>query len=432
MAAGVNDIVRRLRKAKQVRTIGLRDAGPHEWRQGVEFIFTDEAFKFETLRAAGFAGDAGADIGEVIVTTAQIPEGDEDACTTAWRATAERTARRGEASLKVGDTVSAREAFLRASSYYRSAEFYRRADPLNDSAVLELSRLSKDYMVKAGALLDGPFREVAIPYANGELPGYLYLVDDSGKPRPTVVYTNGFDSTREEGYFVIGAAALRRGYNFLAYDGPGQGWMIREQKVPYRPDWENVLGPVVDYALTVPEIDDDGIVHFGYSLGGYLVARYAAHDHRSAAIVCNDGMTTFYASYPPIPADVLNLIEDGRDAEAMPLLETMIKDDTNARWGLQNGVWVNGVANFAEYVRSTADYSLSLEDIRSIKTPVLLLEGEDDKVFAGQAAVLGAELRAPHEHVVMRDADGAGQHCHEGAMYLLHQTVFNYLAKTLR
>jgi len=46
-------------------------------------------------------------------------------------------------------------------------------------------------------------------------------------------------------------------------------------------------------------------------------------------------------------------------------------------------------------------------------------------------AHVAAELRAPHEHVVMRSADGAGAHCHEGAMYLLHQTIFNYLAKTL-
>ncbi|KUN17994.1 dipeptidyl aminopeptidase [Streptomyces corchorusii] len=398
----------------------------------MEFIFKDEAFKFETLRAAGFAGDAGADIGEVIVTTAQIPEGDEDAWTAAWKATAERTAIRGEDSLEAGDPISAREAFLRASSYYRSAEFYRRRDPLNDPQVLELSRLSKDYMVKAGALLDGPFREVTIPFEDGEIPGYLYLVDDSGQPRPTVIYTNGFDSTREEGYFVIGAAALRRGYNFLAYDGPGQGWMIREKKVPYRPDWENVLGPVVDYALTVPEIDNDKIVHFGYSLGGYLVARYAAYDHRSAAIVCNDGLLTFYASYPPIPSATLSLVEEGRDAEALPLLEGMAKDDTNARWGLQNGVWVNGVSNFAEYVRSTRDYTLTVDDAHKIQTPVLILEGENDKVFAGQATKLAAELRAPHEHVVMRDADGAGEHCHEGAMYLLHQTVFNYLAKTLR
>ena len=246
----------------------------------MDFIFKDEAFKFEALRAGGFAGDAGADIGEVLVTTAQIPDGDEDAWTAAWRSTAERIAERGEVSLEVGDNVSAREAFLRASSYYRSAEFYRRTDPLNDR--LELSRLSKDYLVKAGALMDGQFAEVTIPYPEGEMPGYLFLVDDSGQPRPTVVYTNGFDSTREERYFVIGAAALRRGYNFLAYDGPGQGWMIREKKVPYRPDWENILGPVVDYALTVPEIDNNKIVHFGYSLGGYLVARYAAHDSQNS------------------------------------------------------------------------------------------------------------------------------------------------------
>jgi pimeloyl-ACP methyl ester carboxylesterase len=398
----------------------------------MEFIFKDEAFKFETLRAAGFAADAGADIGEVIVTTSQIPDGDEDAWTAAWTATAERTARRGQNSLDVGDSVSAREAFFRASSYYRSAEFYRRKDPLNDPQVLELSRLSKDYLVKAAELLDGPFSEVQIPFEGRSLPGYLFLVDDSGTPRPTVIYTNGFDSTREEGYFVIGAAALRRGYNFLAYDGPGQGWMIREEKVPYRPDWENVLGPVVDYALSVPEVDAAKIVHFGYSLGGYLVSRYAAHDHRSAALVCNDGMTTFYASFPPIPADVLKLIEQGRDDEALPLLEAMIKEDTNARWGLQNGVWVNGVANYAEYVRSTRAYTLTDQDIASIQTPVLLLEGEDDAVFAGQASKVAAGLKAPHEHVVMRSADGAGAHCHEGAMLLLHQTVFNFLAKTLR
>jgi len=31
----------------------------------------------------------------------------------------------------------------------------------------------------------------------------------------------------------------------------------------------------------------------------------------------------------------------------------------------------------------------------------------------------------------MRSADGAGEHCHMGAMRLFHQTVFDWLAKTL-
>lgn len=397
----------------------------------MDFIFKDEAFKFETLRAAGFAGDAGSDIGEVIVTTADIPGGDEDAWTAAWKATAERTAARGKDSLEAGDPVSAREAFFRASSYYRSAEFYRRADPLHDPQVLELFGLSRDNFVKAAGLLDGPFREVTIPYRDGEMPGYLFLVDDTGQPRPTVVYTNGFDSTSEEGYFVIGAAALRRGYNFLAYDGPGQGAMIREKHVTYRPDWENVLGAVVDYALTEPAIDPDKIAHVGYSLGGYLIMRYAAYDHRSAAIVCDDAMMTFYAAFPPIPPDILRLVEEKRDEEAIPLLEALAAHDTDVRWGLRNGVWVYGVDNFAESVRIAADYTLTEWDLHKVQTPALLLQGEDDKVFAGQAAQVAAELRSPHEHIVMRSADGAGEHCHEGAMYLFHQTVFNYLAKTL-
>ena len=147
-----------------------------ERAQAMEFIFKDEAFMFETLRAAGFAGDAGADIGEVIATTSRISEGDEEGWTNEWRATAERTAERGEASLSVGDTVSAREAFLRASAYYRSAEFYCSKDPLHDPRVLELFRLSKQYLVKGSKLLDGPFSEVLIPFADTDLPGYLYLV----------------------------------------------------------------------------------------------------------------------------------------------------------------------------------------------------------------------------------------------------------------
>jgi pimeloyl-ACP methyl ester carboxylesterase len=301
--------------------------------------------------------------------------------------------------------------------------------------VVEDVAWSRDYFPRAAELLDDPFTEVSIPYEDGELPGYLFLADEKGKPRPTVVYTNGFVSTRDEGYFIIGAAALRRGYNFLAYDGPGQGSMIREKGVPMRPDWENVLGRVVDYAFTVPEIDDDEIVQFGHGLGGYFVARYAAHDHRSAAIVCNDGMTTFYAASPPIPETVLELIEEGCDDEAIPMLDMLMKEDTNARWALQNGTRVYGVETTAEYVRRTAEYTLTADGIGKIQTPALVLERDDSTAFAGQAANFVHAMTAPVHHVVMRSADGADgadRHRHDGATSVLHQTVFDYLGAALR
>lgn len=275
--------------------------------------------------------------------------------------------------------------------------------------------------ITVGGALNGLSTEVSIPYEDGELPGYLMLVDDSGTPRPTVIYTGGIDSTREEGYFVVGAAALRMGYNFLAYDGPGQGAMIDQRAVTSRPDWENVLGPVVDFALTVPDIDAGKIVQFGHGLGGYLVARYASRDHRSAAIVCNDAITTFYAAWPAIPEPILELIEDGRDDEAILLLDGLVKDDTRARTELQDGQRAFGADTSPEYVRRTADYSLTTADVRRIQTPVLLLEGEADNVFAGQAANFAFAMTAPVHYVVTRRGEDD-----------VHHVVFSHLAETLR
>jgi alpha-beta hydrolase superfamily lysophospholipase len=76
---------------------------------------------------------------------------------------------------------------------------------------------------------------------------------------------------------------LRRGYNVLAFDGPGQGAAIRQQKLVFRPDWEAVITPVINYALTREEIAPKKLVLFGYSLGAFLVARAAAFEHRPAA-----------------------------------------------------------------------------------------------------------------------------------------------------
>lgn len=398
----------------------------------MEFIFTDKSFKFEALRAAGFAVDNGADMSELMLTFAEIPEGDEEAWMNAWKKTADRVYNRASESLESGDKVSAREGFLRASSYYRSAEFYRRKDPKNDPHVLELFGASREAFVHAGQLLDGPFEEITIPYGDSHMPGYLLLADNSGKPRPTLIYSNGFDSTTEEGYFVIGAAALRRGFNVILYDGPGTGRMIRERNIPFRPDWEAVLGPVMDWATTRKEIDPLKIVLFGYSMGGYLIARTAAYDHRPAALVMDDGVVSFFSTHPPLPDFVNKWILEKRDDEAIQVLEWIKSNDTYARWALQNGVWVYGTKTEPEFVRMSAEFSLSVEQMRQITSPALILEGENDSVFAGQAGVLASELKGPHKHVVMKNADGAGEHCHMGAMRLTHQTIFDFLHATLK
>ena len=197
-----------------------------------------------------------------MVTCRDIPDGDEEAWSAQWAATAARVERIGRDALAGGHRVSGREALLRASNYYRTADFYRRSDPANDVESARLAKASQHSFADAAALLEPAARAVSIPYEDTSLPGYLFFADDSGQPRPTVIFHGGFDSTLEEAYFCT-AGALRRGYNVIAFDGPGQGTVLRDQGLHFRPDWETVVTPVVDFALTQPEVNPDQLVLLG-------------------------------------------------------------------------------------------------------------------------------------------------------------------------
>jgi len=106
----------------------------------MKFLFDDETFSFETLRTAGFALYGGADLGEVLVTASAITGGDEASWHRAWKGTAQRLHDTGEKARAAGHRVSAREALLRASNYYRTAADFLLDEPAshrpgNDVAV---------------------------------------------------------------------------------------------------------------------------------------------------------------------------------------------------------------------------------------------------------------------------------------------------------
>ncbi|HEY3693848.1 MAG TPA: hypothetical protein VGL46_26780 [Pseudonocardiaceae bacterium] len=111
----------------------------------------------------------------------------------------------------------------------------------------------------------------------------------------------------------------RRGYNVLAVDGPGQGGALHLQKLVMRPDWEAVLTPVVDYALARREIEPGRIAGFGYSLGGDLLARAAAFEHRLSALVLDDGVHDLASGFAEnMPPFLGTWVQDGHDEYAIP------------------------------------------------------------------------------------------------------------------
>lgn len=348
----------------------------------MKFLYDDESFSFEALRAAGYAPYGGAELGEVLVTCRAIPEGDEVAWSTQWATTAARVERIGRDALAAGHRVSAREALLRASNYYRTADFYRREDPAHDQESVRLQTASRRTFADAAALLDTPAHALELPYEGTTLPAYLFTVDGSGIPRPTVIYHGGYDSTLEEDYFALAAGALRRGYNVLAFDGPGQGKTVRAG-LHFRPDWEAVVTPVVDVAVTLPEVDTEKIALVGTSLGGYLAARAAAFEHRLAACVLHDGVWDMYET-------------------------------------------VAGVATFDDLLEVTRAYTLDGVADR-ITCPTLVLEAENDQFFRGQPQRVHDALTCSKDLVVFPEDEGGGEHCHEGATLRFHQIAFDWL-----
>jgi pimeloyl-ACP methyl ester carboxylesterase len=398
----------------------------------MKFLFDNENFSFETLRTAGFAVYGGADLGEVLVTASKIGEGDEAGWHQAWKATAQRVAEIGEQALASGHRVSAREALLRASNYYRTAADFLLEHPANDPEMTLLSAGQSDTFAAAAALFDTPVEDVSIPYEDTTLPAYLFLVDNSGAARPTIIYNSGYDSTREESYFAIAAAALRRGYNVLAFDGPGQGAVLREQRLVMRPDWEAVITPVVEYGLSRDEIAADKIVLFGYSLGGLLVARAAAFEHRVAALILDDGFYDFHAALAgSLPRFLGSWIDEGRDDLAVPVLKMATAVSTNVRWGLRNGMWVFGADSFADLIRRARDYSL--EGIaHQIEAPTLIMDPENDQNLKGQPQLVEKALTGTKTTLVtLTENEGAGEHTHAGGLGRAHQTMFDWLDATL-
>jgi dienelactone hydrolase len=161
-------------------------------------------------------------------------------------------------------------------------------------------------------LLDRPPEILEIPYEDTTLPGYFFRAVDDDAPRATVILTDGYDGTVEELYFASAVAALERGYHVLSFDGPGQGSVSLDQAIPFRPDWDAVVTPVVDFAVRRPDVDPTKLVLQGWSFGGYTAPRAATAEQRLAACISDCGpYDLFAATIARIPGVLARHFPDG-------------------------------------------------------------------------------------------------------------------------
>jgi hypothetical protein len=205
----------------------------------LKIVFDDPTFSSLLLRTIAETYYKGADISECLSTAYRIKEGDFEGWYKEWLKTAKRVHRIADDCISKGHTISAREAYLRASNYYRTAEFLL-VEP-EDPRIQTTIDLSKDCFSKAVSTFPIKVESIEIPYEETTLPGYFYHTkkenindkntqscnDNNNKQEnkeeksnhnkviayPTLIAHGGFDSTLEELYSFAAAAALERGYN---------------------------------------------------------------------------------------------------------------------------------------------------------------------------------------------------------------------------
>ena len=393
---------------------------------GQSRFFKDQTYHFQTLRALSDEPYGGSDTEEVLETVKHIRSGDAQGWYKAWSATAERTLALAE---RTQDPQSRGGAFLRAHTYFRTAEFLL---PPSDSKRIIATQKNMSAFYTGLATLGIKYEHMEAPYGKGyHLPMNYYPAEAQNRKKTLLVFHGGYDSTLEELYFVLVKDAHDHGYDVLTFDGPGQGLVLRQQKLPFTYEWEKPTGAVMDTFLA-HHARPQKMVLIGMSMGGYLAPRAAAFDSRFDGVVAYDVFFDLGAvgkRYVPKMAFWM------RDHGMTGLVDTLINWKASrapgVRWALDNGMWTLGKEHPLDVIDEFQKYTLAGVAQR-IKCDVLILAGTEDhfvpveQVKSFQDALTSA--RSVTTKVYDRESGGA-EHCQLGAHTLWHADLFDWLSE---
>ncbi|MFX0203998.1 MAG: alpha/beta hydrolase family protein [Candidatus Hodarchaeota archaeon] len=372
----------------------------------------------------------GATFGEAMNAASRIRENDPVSWANEWITLGERCEKRAEGAFSKGHKISARQAYLRAFTYYRWGTIGLHP---KDSLRTEIYHKFVSCFQRGAALLDTPIKPIQVPWkVRGDdvyLPGYFMRPDDSGAKRPTLISVSGGEMYPEDQYFWGGAVALQRGYNVVTITYDGQ----RAAPILY-PDWGplsmKVLEPpgfhahIVDYALSRSETDPERLAAIGFSSGGYYVAHQASLDKRLKAIILAPplyDLRAFLEEEIPqplrtAPSFVLKVL-----TSVVALLNPFTKitlDDVMC------GARVNSMSELMDVVAQIPPV-----DIRAITYPSLALVGEGDspqEIKQCHDFYENVSSSVKGKRVFTRE-DSASAHCQVDNMVLLEQVAFDWL-----
>lgn len=412
------------------------NAGPFQ-------LFTAEDLNFQTLIALGAAGISSA-VGEVLTAVDQAKAAPGGATYQsvydAMVASGNELAGQAATALSAGHRVSARARYMRAAQYYNQALFWVLGTS-TPGAEAEVYRSMNQAFTASNALAAPAPQAVSIDYEDRTLPGWFY---SGGRGRrPALVMNNGSDGQNVDMLAQGADAALERGYHVLVFEGPGQGSLLFEDNVVFRPDWEKVITPIIDHLIGRDDVDDERIVLHGISLGGYLVARAASREHRLAALVCDPGLDSAWRSYPRQlreladagPPEVVNrlwaeqVVAGANPQQVFTLKKRLEIYTPQAHVEASQG---RIPSDWYALARRIQQFSLTEDDMAAIRCPTLVTGYVDDAFFGDAAHTLFDGLTVTDKKLMtFGETNGARYHNGPVASQFIGEEILDWVDETL-
>ncbi|HOX31274.1 MAG TPA: alpha/beta fold hydrolase [Spirochaetales bacterium] len=409
---------------------GHAEAGPKApkpWHQ--LDMMADPILDQVLLFYLGEAWTGMTDVGECLETASRVRDDEPWSWTRAWKASASRLAGEAAKAEAGGQLRTAGQSYLRASSYYRAAA-HRHPDPAGQDMAELAKEAVRCYRRALELLPELGGLPVRIPYEGTSLPGYYFKAEGSKEGTPLLIVQQGRDAWAQDCTY-IAREALSRGISCLLFDGPGQGEVVRLQRLAFRPDWEKVLGPVVDWAQGQAGIDPSRIGVIGLSMGGALIPRAAAYEGRLKVAVANPGVLDwsrvidgyFQAKLP----ELMPLLE--RDPAAFDLaIEALMREDAFLGWAIKDMEWRHGGASPSELMAILRSFDATA-DVGRIRARLLVVDGEEEEY--GQARELYDALSCPKDYLRFAAKDAASLHVQVGALAFSTSRIMDWIERYL-
>jgi pimeloyl-ACP methyl ester carboxylesterase len=267
----------------------------------------------------------------------------------------------------LGERAAAEQRTLDAALHFRAAEFFMTPDDPRKATLRQ--RLLP--MLRAASGVPASARH-EVAFGQLRLPAWHLPADDA---RGVVVVFGGFDSYVEE-FFPILTRLRSQRWTVVAFEGPGQGSVLEDQRAPMTRDWHLPLGAVLDaFGL-------DDVTLVGISLGGCLAIRAAAFEPRVRRVVAFDVLDDFGACMAaqmdrPVRALLRLALAVGADALVDRAAAAVARRRAVAEWGLAQAMHVFGCTSPSAALRAAATYHTRDVSLL-VRQDVLLLAGAGD------------------------------------------------------